>query len=159
MTEKFPQSGDPDLLPKPLVTEPTSRRMPFGPSGILKPKGPEFDVPRAAPDLKGLPWQRRDNDEWTSEEQRAEVLDFLLIFMRDNHPLFVTWKVIERDRHGMSPRRLRAPLLIFYFTRQADRKEFELGMQYSPANRSTTEAFRARTEQVGPSILALVAQS
>ena len=46
-------------------------------------------------------------------------------------------------------------LLIYFFMRQSDRQVFELGHAYAPVDRETTEAFRAKTEQVGPAILAI----
>lgn len=152
---KIPQHGDPELLPKPVIEAPTTRRMPFGPSGILLPKGPVYDVRRAAPDIKGLPWVRHDNDEWTSPEQRAVVLEYLRTFLRDTAPLFVSWRVVEKDRHGRSPTRSDAPLLIFSFVRQVDRQSFECGHAYPPYTRENLDVFRTHTVQVGPPILAI----
>lgn len=159
MTTKIPQHGDPELLPKPVIEYPSNRRLPFGPSGVLLPNGPEFNVSRVAPDLRGLAWQRLANDEWTSPEQRDVVLKFLIGFFR-RHPEFVKWKIIERDRTDrLTIVRLLDPILKFVFIRKADRKEFEVAMQFPKIDRDSLARFEAKVKSVEAIILTLHAAS
>jgi hypothetical protein len=159
-TPKIPQHGDPELLPKPLITRPSARRMPFDQRGVLLPKGPEFDVDRAAPDIEGLPYERFANDEWTSPEQRAEILAFIQKFFKDNEPTFVTWLVKERDRYErVSTPRLRNPFIHLFVTRQEDRRVIDVSVDFPPTYRETIERFRARIAEAGPSLLAVHQQN
>lgn len=154
-TPKIPQHGDPELLPKEVITRPTARRMPFDQRGVLLPQGPEFDVERAAPDIEGLPYERFDNDEWTSPEQRAEVLEFIRLFFASNTPTFVTWLVKERDRRDRSVGRLRSPFIHLFVTRQEDRRVFDVEVGFPPTYRETIERFKVKMAEAGPSLLAI----
>jgi len=141
---KFPLHGDSDLLPKPKVTRPSRRRMPFGPSGVLLPKGPEFDVDTKAPDIAGFPYQRFKFDAWSSLEQRDEVKAQLQSFFRvSGWP--VKWKVVERNSAlRLSTLRSMNPYLIIQLTRKSDRRVFETSVSFSRLHRETIVSFRAQ---------------
>jgi hypothetical protein len=118
--------------------------MPFGPSGVLLPNGPEFDVDVLAPDLKGFPWQRYKFDAWTSPEQRDEVKRQLRVFFATKGwP--VLWSVVERNSAPrLSTLRAPEPFFIIRLTRKADRREFEVAVTFPKIHRETPTAFSAK---------------
>jgi hypothetical protein len=104
--------SDADLLPKPKVEQPDARRLPFGPSGVLLPDGPEFPAVRAAPDIVGLPWRRDPGEEWTTPAQRLQVRQMIKLLFAANRGRYVAWYLRERDHlQVLSATRLQAPLL------------------------------------------------
>lgn len=119
--------SDADLLPKPKVEQPDARRLPFGPSGVLLPEGPEFPAVRAAPDIVGLPWRRDPGEEWTTPEQRAQVRAMIKQLFAENQACyvrandgrrFVAWYLRERDHiQQLSTTRLMAPPLTLWVER------------------------------------------
>lgn len=95
---KIPQFGDKEMRSTDIVVRPSTERMPFGPSGELRPTGP---APLRevrfyeAPDLAKFPqWERRRGNEWTTPAFRAVIFDFIRDFMRAR-PWALRWKVVE----------------------------------------------------------------
>jgi len=153
---KIPQFGDPELLPKPKLTRPSRRSMPFDASGRLKPDGPEFVGPLGTqPDIKKLPWTRLSFDSWTTIEQRAIVMVFLVRFFQDNFPVFNGWSVIEKNSSPRSSAlRPLNPYLIIRVKRKSDEQVFEVSIDYPKNVRDSEILFAARTAAAGPALLA-----
>ena len=142
MSNGFPDSGDPELLPKPLVERPSSQRNPFDAAGRLRPGGPRFPELRTAPDIKGLPWTRLPNDNWTSPLHREKTLAFIQRFFRVNAGVFVTWQVLERLRPERSL--LLRPYLRFTMIRKVDRFEVQTTVAFSDDERNDIARFESQ---------------
>lgn len=103
----IPGRTDDELLPKPVQRAPSRLRMPWGPAGRLRPDGPG-PLPEGeltAPDVQGLPWRRRDGDQWSTQTFRTEVLAWLRQFLAAR-PRVVRWEVDERASMERSTARL-----------------------------------------------------
>ena len=152
-----PKFGDPEIPPKEKITRPTSRNMPFDASGRLKPNGPEFFEPAGIrPDIKDLPWKRRDYDSWTSEAQRAVVKEFLRVLLEEHFPKFDGWEVEEKNSAvrsaGVRPKN---PFLVIKVRRLADGVFFEVAIDFTKEMRDDIDAFTARIALAGPALIAL----
>ncbi len=153
---KFPQFGDPELLPKGRVTRPSRRRMPFDASGRLIPEGPEFtEPPGVQPDIKGLPWSRVGFDSWTSEAQRTIVKDFIRKLMADNFPTYNGWEVIEKNSNlRTSALRSKNPFLIIKLRQISDGAFVEVAIDFVKTDRDDATQFAAQVALAGPALLA-----
>ena len=111
-----PQRSDANLLPKPVIMQPSRERMPFGGAerggargGELHPDGPgpwpaDF---MSTTDLGTLPWTRERGDEWTTPAMRAAVLAWVRSVYRAHEGVrFIGWDVLERATGDRSARRL-----------------------------------------------------
>lgn len=153
---KVPQFGDPELLPKPKLTRPSRRRMPYDARGELKPDGPEFtEPPGVQPDIKGLPWTRIGFNSWTSEAQRTIVKNFIKAFFQTHFPTYNEWEVIETNS-GVRQSTLRTPTprLRIRVKRLSDGAWFEVSLHFEKAVRDDPVAFAAHVALAGPSLLA-----
>lgn len=126
---KFPEFGDPDLLPKQDVIRPSVQRQPFDNTGKLKPGGPGplteerfYDQP----DLVSFPqWNRTRGNEWTTAPFRSLVMTFLAGFFKSRDwPL--KWDIKEVASMARSVNRLaddKVYLIIGITPREGDRVE------------------------------------
>lgn len=136
---------------------PPSRRLPFDASGRLLPNGPEFPTSHEAPDIKGLPWDRRPNREWTQPEHRALVLEVIRKWMHKYSDGLSTWKVIERDCTERSTLRLLDPRLVFQFTMK-NGEAVEIGVSFPKYVRDETLQFQLRLDDTEGALRALLQQ-
>lgn len=147
----FPESGDPQLLPKPLIERPSAQRMPFDAAGRLIPGGPRFPESRLAPDIKDFPWRRLPNDNWTSPAHRELTLEFIKKFFADNAGVFVTWRVVETLRPERSL--LLRPNLLFTMIRREDRFEVETSAAFTDDERNDLAQFQLKIDIVNQCLL------
>lgn len=121
--DKFPQSGDPEVLPKPTITRPVgnlARASPYTANGTLRPDGPLWPSELLAPDLASFPqWKRRRGDEWTTKETRDEVKTWLARMLRDHFPDWYGWEVIEKFSATRSPLPVPRPYFVFRILRRS----------------------------------------
>lgn len=136
---------------------PSSRRMPFDASGRLLPDGPEHPTSHLAPDIKGLPWDRRPNREWTMPDQRALVLDAIKTWMAYHRATIRTWKVVERDNTERSAIRSTEPTLVFTFVLK-DGWTANIGASFPKYVRDdkTLAQFATRIHDVGVALQAMI---
>jgi hypothetical protein len=112
---------------------PSAQRMPFTSSGELKPEGPG-PLPEGyqfAPDIEGLPWVRKEGDEWTTAEFRRIVFDWLIsFFAARDWP--IAWEVIEKARAERSVNRLDEDklYLVIAILRKDDKKRYEVAVVF-----------------------------
>jgi len=121
-----------------------SRTMPFSlggagdhTAGALKPEGPDalYLVPIEAPDIKGLPWDRRTYDAWTTVAfrvlARAWIVDMFIA-----NPWMYLWRIRERSTQArLSTLRLTEPILLVVVTRRSDGREFETSISWTARER------------------------
>jgi len=112
---------------------PSRQRQPFTNSGELKPEGPG-PLPEGfmhAPDIKGLPWERRQGDEWTTPEFRQLVFDWLIGFF-ESRDWSIKWDVKEKATAEKSVDRLREDelYLVIGVTRKTDNTRFEVAVAF-----------------------------
>lgn len=145
---KIPQHGDPELIPKPVVDAPTNRYLPFGPSGVKLPDGPQYAAAREpATDLRNLPWTRYPNEKWTSREQRAVVLEMIRSFLHANM-MIRRWGVFETDQPARMSVTRGDPILRFAFIHKDGRK-IETSISFRSQDLpGTIEAFSSQIAQV-----------
>jgi hypothetical protein len=137
---KIPKYGDKEMLSTDPTVRPSHERMPFGPSGVLKPEGPG-PYPEGfltANDVLKLPWKRRRGEEWTDEPFRTAVLKWVKEFLQIRTGIS-RWDIQERacpTTWGL----VRLPdddhYLVFGMTRRRDSHRFEISVPFPVAERT-----------------------
>jgi hypothetical protein len=130
-------------------------------AGALIPEGPDplYNVSIDAPDLKGLPWDRRTYDAWTTPEFRALALAWLVDMIAAN-PWMYFWRVREKATQArLSTIRLEKPLLIVVVTRRADAREFEMATDWTSRERDDAALVNAKLAVARTTLEALNAQN
>jgi hypothetical protein len=131
------------------TTRPDSRTMPFSlggsgdrTAGALIPEGPDplYLVSHLAPDVKGLPWERRTYDAWTTPAFRT------LSNMITANPWVYRWRVRERATQARMTLRLREPLLVITVQRRVDAHEFETVIQWTARERDDAALAQAKLD-------------
>lgn len=131
----------------PKITRPTWRSNPFSEGGkvihgvhhaggVLLPE-PDvlYNVSLDAPDIIGIPWERRSYDAWTTPDFRAFVRAWLVTTLAAN-PWIIAWALREKATSPrMSMVALREPLLIVTVTRGVDKRVFQTSTPWTAATR------------------------
>lgn len=123
-------------MPGPTVRRFTWRNNPFSEGGrviagvhhaggvLLPEPDPLYNVPIDAPDIVGLPWERRTYDAWTTDAFRDLVKQWLVASLAAN-PWVRAWHVRERATQArMTMVVLRDPVLTVTWTRAVDGRVF-----------------------------------
>jgi len=144
---KFPESGDPEILPKPTITLPVgglSRASPYSPNGTLLPNGPRWPAEMKAPDLAKFPqWKRRRGDEWTTLRERDMVKAWLTTMLREHKHDWYQWEVIEKFTAERSPLPLPKPYMVFRIFR-LNKSTLELSIDFGRSDVDDADLFRER---------------
>lgn len=130
-------------------------------AGALIPSGPDplFNVSINAPDLKGLPWDRRTYDAWTTPTFRAQVLTWLANMFLAN-PWMYRWRIRERaTAPRLSAIRLNEPLLVIVVQRRADAREFETAISWTARERDDAVLAQAKLDAARIVLETLAAQN
>lgn len=115
-------------------------------AGALIPEGPDllYNVSIDAPDLKGLPWDRRTYDAWTTPAFRTLALTWLVATLAANSWAYL-WRVRERATQArLSTIRLEKPLLVITFVRRVDGREFEVATDWTSRERDDAALVNAK---------------
>lgn len=114
-------------------------------AGSLIPSGPDplFNVERYASDLKGLPWDRRPYDAWSTLPFRSQVLTWIANFFQTNDWVS-EWAVREKGLQPGGRARLKEPLLIFKMRRKSDGEWLEVAESWSASERDSVDRTAAK---------------
>lgn len=115
-------------------------------AGALIPEGPDplYNVSIDAPDLKGLSWDRRTYDAWTTPAFRALALAWLVATLAANSWAYL-WRVRERATQArLSTIRLEKPLLVITLVRRVDGREFEVATDWTSRERDDAALVNAK---------------